>query len=61
MKTTYAPFNAADYLDNENVIAEYLSAAVEDSDPEVFLAALGDVAEARRRGWFTKEPVSPPG
>jgi probable addiction module antidote protein len=47
MKTTYAPFDAADYLDHDEVIAEYLSAAVEDSNPEVFLAALGDVAEAR--------------
>jgi hypothetical protein len=27
-KTTYAPFDAADYLDNDAVIAEYLSAAV---------------------------------
>jgi probable addiction module antidote protein len=47
MKTTYAPFDAADYLDNDEVIAEYLSVAVEDSNPEVFLAALGDVAKAR--------------
>lgn len=28
MKTTYAPFDAADYLDNDELIAEYLSAAV---------------------------------
>jgi probable addiction module antidote protein len=47
MKTTYAPFNAADYLDNEEVIVEYLSAAAEDPNPGVFLAALGDVAKAR--------------
>ena len=47
MKTTYAPFDVADYLDNDEVIAEYLSAAVEDSNPDVFLAALGDVAKAR--------------
>ena len=47
MKTTYAPFDVADYLDNDEVIAEYLSAAVEDPTPDVFLAALGDVAKAR--------------
>ena len=47
MKTTYAPFDAADYLDNDEVIAEYLTAAVQDLDPDVFLAALGDVAKAR--------------
>lgn len=44
---TYAPFDAADYLDNDEVIAEYLSAALEDPNPDVFLAALGDVAKAR--------------
>ena len=47
MKTSYAPFDAADYLDNDELIAEYLSAAVEDPNPDVFLAALGDVAKAR--------------
>lgn len=47
MKISYAPFDVADYLDNDSVIAEYLTAAVEDSDPEVFLAALGDVAKAK--------------
>ena len=34
--TTYAPFEAADYLDSEEVIAEYLSAAAEDANPDVF-------------------------
>ena len=47
MTSTYAPFDPADYLDNDAVIAEYLSAAVEDPNPDVFLAALGDVAKAR--------------
>jgi probable addiction module antidote protein len=47
MKTTYAPFDAARYLDNDTVIAEYLSAAAEDPNPDVFLAALGNVAKAR--------------
>src|SRR3954467_14927014 len=47
MTVTYAPFDAADYLDNDIVIAEYLSAAAEDPNPDVFLAALGDVAKAR--------------
>ncbi len=46
-KTTFATFDAADYLDNDAVIAEYLSAAVEDADPDVFIAALSDVAKAR--------------
>jgi probable addiction module antidote protein len=47
MSTTIAPFDPAAYLDNDEVIAEYLSAASEDENPDVFLAALGDVAKAR--------------
>ncbi|GAC1460430.1 MAG: putative addiction module antidote protein [Gemmatimonadaceae bacterium] len=42
-----ATFDAADYLDNEEVIAEYLAAALEDPNPDVFLHAVGDVAKAR--------------
>jgi probable addiction module antidote protein len=46
-KTKFAPFNAAEYLDNEEVIAEYLAAALEDPDPEVFMMAVSNVAKAR--------------
>ncbi len=45
--TTYSPFDASAYLDNDEVVAEYLSAAAEDPNPDVFIAALGDVAKAR--------------
>jgi probable addiction module antidote protein len=45
--TTFAKFDAADYLDSEATIAEYLTAALEDPNPDVFLAALSDVAKAR--------------
>jgi probable addiction module antidote protein len=55
MKPTYAPFDPADYLDNDVVIAEYLSAAVEDPDPNVFLAALGDAAKARGMAQIAKD------
>lgn len=40
-------FDAADYLDSEEAIAEYLSASLEDENPDVFLAAIADVAKAR--------------
>lgn len=40
-------FDAADYLDSEAVIAEYLNAALEDENPDVFLQAIADVAKAR--------------
>ncbi len=52
--TTYAPFEAADYLDNHEVIAEYLTAAAEDANPDVFLTALGDVAKARGMAQLAK-------
>lgn len=42
-----APFDASDYLDSEEVIAEYLAVALEDPDPNAFLAAVCDVAKAR--------------
>jgi len=43
----FSKFDAADYLDSEEMIAEYLTAALEDENPNVFLAAIADVAKAR--------------
>ena len=40
-------FDASAYLDDEEVIAEYLTAALEDENPDVFLSAVGNVAKAR--------------
>ncbi|CAM5452716.1 hypothetical protein AFAE65S_02979 [Alcaligenes phenolicus] len=40
-----APFDAAEYLDSEEAIAEYLSAALEEDDPALFLSALADVVK----------------
>jgi probable addiction module antidote protein len=54
-KTTYKAFDAAAYLDNDAVIAEYLSAAAEDPNPDVFVAALGDVAKARGMAQIAKD------
>jgi len=48
-------FDVTDHLDNEDVIAEYLAAAMEDPDPDVFLAALGDVAKARGMAQLAKD------
>lgn len=42
-----APFDVVDYLDNEQVIAEYINAALEDENPELLLQAIADVAKAR--------------
>ncbi|WP_246792001.1 addiction module antidote protein [Burkholderia perseverans] len=45
--TNYAVFDAADYLDSEETIAEFLAAAAEDSNPDVLLSAISAVARAR--------------
>lgn len=45
--TKFAPFDAVDYLDDEEAIAQYITAALEDPDPDVFLTAVRDVARAR--------------
>jgi probable addiction module antidote protein len=42
-----APFDASDYLDSDETIAEYLRAALENPDPDAFLTAVRDVAKAR--------------
>ena len=54
-KRGYKIFDPADYLDNEEIVAEYLSAAAEDANPDVFIAALGDVARARGMGKVAKK------
>ena len=43
-------FDAAEYLDNEEAVAEYLSAVLEEDDPGLLAAALGDIAKARGMG-----------
>ena len=35
------------FLDDDEVVAEYLTAALEDPNPDVFLSAIGYVAKAR--------------
>lgn len=41
------PFDMANYLGNEEEIAEYLRQVLEDGDPAELAAALGDIARAR--------------
>ena len=55
MKKKLAQFDAAEYLDNEEVIAEYLNAALEDENPDTFLVAISDVAKARGMAQLAKD------
>ena len=47
MKTKLKAFDVTEWLDSEEMIAEYLNAALEEGDTEYFLKALGHVAKAR--------------
>ena len=60
MATHIAPFDAADYLDDEHTIAEYLTAALEDPNPDVFLTAVRDVARARGMAQLAKVGAGKP-
>ena len=53
--TRFTPFDAADYLDNEESIAAYLSATLEEDDPEMFLVAIKDIARARGMTQLAKD------
>ncbi|MDS1139314.1 putative addiction module antidote protein [Pusillimonas sp. SM2304] len=41
------PFDVSNYLKDEADTAAYLQAAIEDGDPALLAAALGDIARAR--------------
>ena len=46
-RTKTKPFDAADYLKTEDDMVAYLEAALEEDDPRVVAAALGDIARAK--------------
>lgn len=46
-KIKVSRFDVAEHLDSEEMIAEYINAALESGDVDVLMAAIGDVAKAR--------------
>lgn len=52
-KTT--AFDAADYLDSEDMMAEYLNQALASGDTDLLLAAIGDLAKARGMAQVARE------
>jgi probable addiction module antidote protein len=40
-------FDPAQYLDSDEAVAQYLTAILEENDPGLLAAALGDIARAR--------------
>lgn len=43
----FPKFDVVDYLKTEKDIAGYLTAVLEDGDPALFVAAIGDIARAK--------------
>ncbi len=43
----YSKFDVVDYLDSEEAVAAYFSAVMQENDPDLLIAALGDIARAR--------------
>ncbi|MBT9161099.1 addiction module antidote protein [Serpentinimonas barnesii] len=46
-KTITKPWDAAEHLNTEEDMAAYLEAALEEGDPALISAALGDIAKAK--------------
>ena len=47
MTTKISNFDISEYLEDEESIAAYLSAVLDEGDPKLLLAAIGDIAKAR--------------
>ena len=46
-KENYTPWDSAESLTDDEVIIEYLKAALEENDPAFFVKATGNVARAK--------------
>ncbi|HZP20896.1 MAG TPA: addiction module antidote protein [Bauldia sp.] len=55
MRRTTQPFDPADYLETPGAISAYLEAAMEDGDPKLIAAALGDIARASGMSRIARE------
>ena len=54
-KVKFSRYDTVDYLRNEYDITAYLDAAMEDGDPALIAAALGDVARARNLSQLARD------
>ncbi|PTB19717.1 putative addiction module antidote protein [Trinickia symbiotica] len=46
-KVKVSRFDVSEHLDSEEIIAEYLNAALTEGDPDLLMRAIADVAKAR--------------
>jgi probable addiction module antidote protein len=54
-KETFSRYDTADYLKTEEDMAAYLDAVMEDGDPALIAAALGDIARARNMSQLARD------
>ncbi|WP_254277496.1 addiction module antidote protein [Halomonas sp. 3H] len=54
-QVTFSHYDTAEYLQTEEEIAAYLEAVMEENDPSLLAAALGDVARARNMSQLAKD------
>ncbi len=54
-KEKYTPWDVTEYLTDDEMVIEYLRAALEEDDPEFFAKAVGDVAKARGMAAIAEE------
>jgi probable addiction module antidote protein len=61
--TDFAVFDAVEYLKTDKDMADYLNAVLDDGDPALFVAAIGDIAKAKgmmeisKRSGVTREAL----
>ncbi|MGB7951676.1 MAG: addiction module antidote protein [Candidatus Binatia bacterium] len=55
VKVKTRPWDAAEHLRDEDDMAAYLEAALEDGDPALVAAALGDIARAKGMSQIARE------
>lgn len=55
MNEKISKFDIADYLENENIITEYLTSVLETGDTSLLLSAIGDIAKARGMGQIAEK------
>lgn len=54
-KTKTRPWDVAEHLESKEDIAAYVEAALEDGDPALIAAALGDIARAKGMAEIARE------
>ena len=54
-KENYAPWDTAEFLTDDEIIVEYLKAALEEDDPAFFMKAVGNVARAKGMAAIAQE------